>query len=660
MTLSPDIQSGPFTGDGTTTAFAFTFNALSTSEVEVEVDGVTISPSLYTVTLAGGGTGTVTFTTAPATGTTIMLRSNPDYLQETSVIVGGVVDGPTADAVNHRAAVKELVTRQTLAAAATAPMVVDLHNFTWKGATHSFRNDGVPVDSAAIAALRDMLRTSTASHLELIAPPGVINLGTATKALIHIQRSNVTLRGAGKDSTRFLVKSQYHVLPSAFENGYQTFDGFPIVVASQGPADWVYLSNITLRDFEIEDIQTDDLMSPDYVTANTVSTIFAYDVDNITLDSVRVVNGKGNGSITMNGKTNSDGPANSGCACLNVEIESNAGRTGVFASGDGYNIGSYRDVRIIGGHVKKVKRHAMEGGTPGHSLLVDGVLIDQMGQGFSGINPTGYAEVRIVNCHIRNVWAPFYLIDFTSDPGANGNPSMHNLVIANNILERGSGAGYSDFPIRMQTIGYPGLIGNVSITDNVFTGAFYLLVKFGANDVPAGVFANNICREASGPTNRVLSWIGTVTSGALAAGVTFLVTGNILPAGIRLADFGADASTLKNTGWLRPGNNVIGRALADRDINQVGGTTVKSASWISGTVPANSLSASSTVTLLDAIPGDRVRVWYHPGWPVGPAAEVMAEVTANDTITVYVRNSTASASPALGSTSYFHVGIERD
>lgn len=663
MTISADIQTGPFTGDGTTTVFAFTFTALSSGEVEVDVNGTAISSSLYTVSIAGGGTGTgtVTFTTAPAAGAIIMLRSNPDYLQESSVVVGGVVDGTTADAVNHRAAVKEVVTRKRLdAASAATPMIVDLYDFTWKGATYSFRNDGVAVDSAAIAALRDLLRTSTASHLELIAPPGVINLGTTVKAPIHIQRSNVTLRGAGKDSTRFLTEGQYHALPGTTESGYDTFQGFSIVIASFHSGLWGDIANVTLRDFEIEDVQTDDLMSPDYVHTNTVSTIFAFNVNDITLDNVRVVNGKGNGSITINGETDSNGPVNYGCACIDVEIESNATRTGVFASGDGYNIGSYRDVRILGGHVKKVKRHALEGGTPGHSMLVDGVLVDQMNQGFSGIAPTGFAEVRIVNCHIRNVASPFYAIDYTSDPGAVGNPSMKNLVIANNIIERGTAGGNSAYPIRMQTIGAPGLIGNVSITGNVFYGAFYYLVLFGANDVPVGIFADNVCRESFTTSSQVLSWVGTVSTGILGAGDTFLVTDNILPSGMKLVDFSSGAAPLKNKQWLRPGNNVVGRSLSDRATGQVGGTAVSNASWISGTVAANSLSASTTVTLLDATPGDRVRVWHGSNWPVGPAAEILANVTANDTITVFVRNSTASTGPALGASTYFHVSVERD
>jgi hypothetical protein len=80
-------SSGPFVGNGATTAFPFGFSARSTAEVQVLVNGI-VAAGGFTVTLNADalgkltGGGTVTFTTAPATGATVLPQSIPTFVQD--------------------------------------------------------------------------------------------------------------------------------------------------------------------------------------------------------------------------------------------------------------------------------------------------------------------------------------------------------------------------------------------------------------------------------------------------------------------------------------------------------------------------------------------------------------------------------------------------
>ena len=119
MAISPDIESGPFIGNGTQTTYAFTFTAITPAEVEVELDGVSQSAG-FTIALADVG-GTVTFATAPATGVQVTLRSSPDYLQDSIFENEGAYNLATVNTINRRAAVRSLVAKKrfdTLAAVA--------------------------------------------------------------------------------------------------------------------------------------------------------------------------------------------------------------------------------------------------------------------------------------------------------------------------------------------------------------------------------------------------------------------------------------------------------------------------------------------------------------------------------------------------------------
>ncbi|MDH7974447.1 hypothetical protein QH494_19840, partial [Sphingomonas sp. AR_OL41] len=112
MAISPDIENGPFVGNGSQAAFAFSFTAITAAEVTVLLDGVAQSTG-FTVALAENG-GTVTFAAPPAAGVQIVLRSSPDYLQDSGFENEGAYNLATINTINRRQAVRALVTRKRL------------------------------------------------------------------------------------------------------------------------------------------------------------------------------------------------------------------------------------------------------------------------------------------------------------------------------------------------------------------------------------------------------------------------------------------------------------------------------------------------------------------------------------------------------------------
>jgi hypothetical protein len=149
------------------------------------------------------------------------------------------------------------------------------------------------------------------------------------------------------------------------------------------------------------------------------------------------------------------------------------------------------------------------------------------------------------------------------------------------------------------------------------------------------------------------------TGTAPAKGDTLLVEGNRLPPGLPIVRFD-NVPEWKNTGYLRLRGNIGGMTLAESaGLSQHGHPVGVAANWINGTIAAGGLSAPHKVTVLDAMPGDRVNIYPGPTWPAGPAAEPIAFVTANDTVTCHVRNSTGAPGPTLGGEHVFYLDIER-
>lgn len=114
--------SGPFVGNGATVAFPFTFDAASATEVAVFVNGVEVTTG-FTVSLAAGGNGgTVTFATAPASGVTICIVTDPDFTQDIAFTNGGPFLPETHDEANDRAARRAIYLDWLLSRTAKVPV----------------------------------------------------------------------------------------------------------------------------------------------------------------------------------------------------------------------------------------------------------------------------------------------------------------------------------------------------------------------------------------------------------------------------------------------------------------------------------------------------------------------------------------------------------
>ena len=95
MTISTTTIRNSYSGNGSTTAFAYTFPINTTSEISVIERSATGTETVksegsgstnYGISDNGASGGTVTMVTAPASGTTLVLRRNTDLTQETDYV----------------------------------------------------------------------------------------------------------------------------------------------------------------------------------------------------------------------------------------------------------------------------------------------------------------------------------------------------------------------------------------------------------------------------------------------------------------------------------------------------------------------------------------------------------------------------------------------
>ena len=95
MTISTTTILNSYSGNGSTTAFAYTFPINTTSEITVIERSATGTETIksegtgstnYGITDNGASGGTITMVTAPASGTTLLIRRNTDFTQETDYV----------------------------------------------------------------------------------------------------------------------------------------------------------------------------------------------------------------------------------------------------------------------------------------------------------------------------------------------------------------------------------------------------------------------------------------------------------------------------------------------------------------------------------------------------------------------------------------------
>ena len=95
MTISTTTILNSYSGNGSTTAFAYTFPINTTSEITVIERSATGTETVksegtgstnYGIADNGSAGGTITMVTAPASGTTLLIRRNTDFTQETDYV----------------------------------------------------------------------------------------------------------------------------------------------------------------------------------------------------------------------------------------------------------------------------------------------------------------------------------------------------------------------------------------------------------------------------------------------------------------------------------------------------------------------------------------------------------------------------------------------
>jgi hypothetical protein len=195
-------SSGPYVANAATVAFPFTFRALAANEVAVYADGALVSPSLYTVTLAASG-GTVTFTTAPANGVSILIISDPSFLQDAAFQNNGAFLPATIEGAYDRAAVRDISMKARLDKLLTTTMLAasrvgrflgwdadgNAALLSGTGADSALRTDlaagGGAALSGFLAAGDDAVASSVQTRLRVLGPSpnGYTNLFTGASVV---------------------------------------------------------------------------------------------------------------------------------------------------------------------------------------------------------------------------------------------------------------------------------------------------------------------------------------------------------------------------------------------------------------------------------------------------------------------------------------------
>lgn len=177
--ISPTVYTGPFTGNGSTTAFVGDFTVADASEIEVQVNGVAVSSSLYSVALSADGVPTVTFYTAPIAAASVLLVSAPSWTQETEFANEGAYKLSAVNQINKRGAIRSnwlrrMLDRAILLPIGTAGAILPASGRT--GKTISFDDAGAPilVDMEAARAIASQAEAEAgANSTKLMTPERV-------------------------------------------------------------------------------------------------------------------------------------------------------------------------------------------------------------------------------------------------------------------------------------------------------------------------------------------------------------------------------------------------------------------------------------------------------------------------------------------------------
>jgi hypothetical protein len=430
------------------------------------------------------------------------------------------------------------------------------------------------------------------------------------------EANNITIKGDGIGATNLFVTSVTNASP-LIGGGFAGNHG--------------YFQNVSIQDFTIFDLN---------YYSGAGNTINMNSINNLRIERVEAVNGKGNACINVQGARGiTRGIFIRDCYIHGNQSDGYAVNYAKGIQGDGINAGELLDVHIERNRIEVPTRHGYEGGGVCFDQYFIENTIDMGSLGLSGINPTGGNRTVVAGNNIYNVGnadnANCYAIDFTCDVGTIFTCN-DNLIFGNRCHGRGQALIRFQNTSNDTTVSH---INNFSILGNQLVGtgtnSSGILLTGGPSgtanvEFPNGIISNNIF---TGPANLVTvvnGYTGTppsdrrlVISNNIVNANNWVIDANLFPC----------TQTIVHDNFCR----------ATTPSGKYGGIQT---TFISGSIAAGATTNSGNRTMTGARPGVHA-VLIVPG--SGSAAGLIwwGTVTANDTVVIYVYNPTAGALTAV-------------
>jgi hypothetical protein len=432
-----------------------------------------------------------------------------------------------------------------------------------------------------------------------------------------IETNNITLKGDGMGQTVLYTTSD----PRCTQ---PLFGGF---VVSHG-----MFQNWIISDFTIFDLN--------YFGGANRNNLDVHEVDNLIIERIETLNGKGNGCINYQGHATGGLPLNKrvyirDCWIHGRPEDGYAPSIPEAIEGDGMNVGEVRDVHIEGNTIEKPGRHAYEGGGNCADQYFIGNTIDMGNNGDSGINPTGGSTTVVMGNTIKNVAGGWYGIDCTVDAGT--------AFVANDIRVIGNHVhGNMQAAFRFQnTSGYPAtshvdriIVANnwVQPDTNIYTAG----VEIGGSSGTAQSYQMLITGNWF---NNLGFGLQTVDGILVATGKWIVIRNNVFAA----ANGQPATDPCISSNCIVEDNVLLGTA-----INRYGGKgmgcNIDGVNVLAGAIYSNTATGIGYATT------DQVEIIR--GASTAPTLIIWGVVTASNTITTYAFNPTGATLNTGAATTY--------
>jgi hypothetical protein len=224
--------------------------------------------------------------------------------------------------------------------------------------------------------------------------------------------------------------------------------------------------NVTLSDFTMWDLN--------YFYSGITNTINMWRIDNLRIERVECVNGKGNGCIKVQGYPNVTNRIYIRDCWVHGYV-ADGDSTGMHAGieGDGMNVGDVREVHIENNLIEGTERHGYEGGGNCYDQYFIGNTVDMKSGGLSAINPTGGNTTLVIGNTCKNC-QNWFGIDFSNDVGAFNAKDIRVLgnYISGTTLGPQSLMRFQNSSGDESTPGHPQHIDRIIVANNWLYGPY--------------------------------------------------------------------------------------------------------------------------------------------------------------------------------------------